>query len=58
MYSSIVVVGGGMMFKGVNNFLLRRIQAQLPLAFQFMRDQVEVITRPKVNLDLYITLQL
>ena len=47
-----------MMFKGVNNFLLRRIQAQLPVGFQFMRDQVEIITRPKVNFYLYTTLLL
>ena len=48
MYSSILVVGGGMMFKGANNFLLRRLQAHLPVGFQFMRDQMEVIIRPKV----------
>ena len=48
MYSTILVVGGGMQFKGTDNFLLRRLQAQLPVNYQFMRDQIEVITRPKV----------
>ena len=48
MYSTILVVGGGMQFKGTDNFLLRRLQAQLPINYQFMRDQIEVITRPKV----------
>ena len=38
-----------MMFKGANNFLMRRVQAQVPTAFHFMRDQMEVITRPKVS---------
>ncbi|XP_065066274.1 actin-related protein 8-like [Rhopilema esculentum] len=47
MYSTILIVGGGMMFKGANNFLMRRVQAQVPTAFHFMRDQMEVITRPK-----------
>eukprot|EP00112_Aurelia_sp_Birch-Aquarium-sp1_P000617 Seg1058.8 transcript_id=Seg1058.8/GoldUCD/mRNA.D3Y31 product="Actin-related protein 8" protein_id=Seg1058.8/GoldUCD/D3Y31 len=47
MYSTILVVGGGMQFKGTDNFLLRRLQAQLPVNYQFMRDQIEVITRPK-----------
>lgn len=47
MYGSILVIGGGMMFKGTDNFLLRRLQAQLPVGYQFMRDQMEVITRPK-----------
>ena len=51
MYSSILVIGGGMMFKGTENFLLRRLQAQLPPNFQFMRDQMEVYTRPKVKYD-------
>ena len=50
MYGSILVIGGGMMFKGTDNFLLRRLQAQLPVGYQFMRDQMEVITRPKVLL--------
>eukprot|EP00794_Sanderia_malayensis_P009126 gene9126-10099_t len=47
MYSSILVVGGGLMFKGTESFLLRKLQAQLPVNLQFMRDQLEVLTRPK-----------
>ena len=49
MYGTILVVGGGLMFKGADQFLLKRLQAQLPTFFQFMRDQMEVISRPKVS---------
>uniref|UniRef100_A0A672GQ90 Uncharacterized protein n=1 Tax=Salarias fasciatus TaxID=181472 RepID=A0A672GQ90_SALFA len=47
MYSSILVVGGGLMFHGVQEFLLHRIINKMPPSFRRLVDNVEVITRPK-----------
>lgn len=48
MYSSILVVGGGLMFHGVQEFLLHRIINKMPPSFRRLVDNVEVVTRPKV----------
>lgn len=47
MYSTILLIGGGMNFKGVDEFLLKRLQMSLPTHYQFMKEQMDVITRPK-----------
>uniref|UniRef100_A0A8C3AQL3 Actin related protein 8 n=1 Tax=Cyclopterus lumpus TaxID=8103 RepID=A0A8C3AQL3_CYCLU len=47
MYSSILVVGGGLMFQGAQEFLLHRIINKMPPSFRRLVDNVEVITRPK-----------
>ncbi|XP_054640244.1 actin-related protein 8 isoform X2 [Dunckerocampus dactyliophorus] len=47
MYSSILVVGGGLMFHGAQEFLLHRIINKMPPSFRRLVDNVEVITRPK-----------
>ncbi|CAB1420015.1 unnamed protein product [Pleuronectes platessa] len=47
MYSSILVVGGGLMFLGAQEFLLHRIINKMPPSFRRLVDNVEVITRPK-----------
>lgn len=58
MYSSILVVGGGLMFHGAQEFLLHRIINKMPPSFRRLVDNVEVITRPKVNCDmLYIVIK-
>ena len=49
MYSTILLIGGGMNFKGVDEFLLKRLQMCLPAHYQFMKEQMDVITRPKVS---------
>ncbi|KAM9752197.1 actin-related protein 8 isoform 2-T2 [Menidia menidia] len=49
MYSSILVVGGGLMFHGAQEFLLHRIINKMPPSFRRLVDNVEVITRPKVQ---------
>lgn len=49
MYSSILVVGGGLMFHGAQEFLLHRIINKMPPSFRRLVDNVEVITRPKVT---------
>lgn len=52
MYSSILVVGGGLMFHGAQEFLLHRIINKMPPSFRRLVDNVEVITRPKVTGDV------
>uniref|UniRef100_A0A3Q3AGW9 Actin related protein 8 n=1 Tax=Kryptolebias marmoratus TaxID=37003 RepID=A0A3Q3AGW9_KRYMA len=47
MYSSILVVGGGLMFHGAQKFLLHRIINKMPPSFRRLVDNVEVITRTK-----------
>uniref|UniRef100_A0A8C5DEN6 Actin-related protein 8 n=1 Tax=Gouania willdenowi TaxID=441366 RepID=A0A8C5DEN6_GOUWI len=47
MYSSILVVGGGLRFHGAQEFLLHRIINKMPPSFRRLVDNVEVITRPK-----------
>ncbi|XP_056897816.1 actin-related protein 8 isoform X1 [Takifugu flavidus] len=47
MYSSILVVGGGLMFHGAQEFLLHRIINKMPPSFRRLVDNVEIITRPK-----------
>uniref|UniRef100_A0A3B4YQG9 Actin related protein 8 n=1 Tax=Seriola lalandi dorsalis TaxID=1841481 RepID=A0A3B4YQG9_SERLL len=47
MYSSILVVGGGLIFHGAQEFLLHRIINKMPPSFRRLVDNVEVITRPK-----------
>ncbi|XP_034551911.1 actin-related protein 8 [Notolabrus celidotus] len=47
MYSSILVVGGGLMFHGAQEFLLHRIINKMPPSFRRLVDNVEVIIRPK-----------
>lgn len=48
MYSSVLVVGGGLMFHGAQEFLQHRILNKMPPSFRRMVENVEVITRPKV----------
>uniref|UniRef100_A0A4W3GXH7 Actin-related protein 8 n=1 Tax=Callorhinchus milii TaxID=7868 RepID=A0A4W3GXH7_CALMI len=47
MYSSILVVGGGLMFHGAQEFLQHRILNKMPPSFRRIVENVEVITRPK-----------
>uniref|UniRef100_A0A8C9THJ1 Actin-related protein 8 n=1 Tax=Scleropages formosus TaxID=113540 RepID=A0A8C9THJ1_SCLFO len=47
MYSSILVVGGGLMFQGAQEFLQHRILNKMPPSFRRVVENVEVITRPK-----------
>ncbi|XP_002166225.2 actin-related protein 8 isoform X1 [Hydra vulgaris] len=47
MYGTVLLIGGGLSFKGADEFLLKRLQAQLPAHYQFVKDQMEVIARPK-----------
>ncbi|XP_066935887.1 actin-related protein 8-like [Clytia hemisphaerica] len=49
MYSTILLIGGGLNFKGADNFLLKRVQARLPAHFNYLKEQMEVINRPKEN---------
>lgn len=49
MYGTVLLIGGGMNFKGTDEFLLKRLQSQLPPHYHFMKEQMEVITRPKEN---------
>lgn len=49
MYSSILVVGGGLMFPGAQEFLQHRILNKMPPSFRRVVESVEVITRPKVG---------
>ena len=48
MYSSILVVGGGLLFHGAQDFLQHRILNKMPPSFRRVVENVEVITRPKV----------
>lgn len=48
MYSSILVVGGGLMFHKAQEFLQHRILNKMPPSFRRVVENVEVITRPKV----------
>lgn len=48
MYSSILVVGGGLLFHGAQEFLQHRILNKMPPSFRRLVENVEVITRPKV----------
>lgn len=54
MYSSILVVGGGLMFHGAQEFLLHRIINKMPPSFRRLVDNVEITTRPKVT-QIYFT---
>ncbi|XP_069592807.1 actin-related protein 8 isoform X2 [Ranitomeya imitator] len=47
MYSSILVVGGGLKFHKAQQFLQHRILNKMPPSFRRMVENVEVITRPK-----------
>lgn len=47
MYSCIVVVGGGLLFHGAQEFLQHRILNKMPPSFRCMVENVDVITRPK-----------
>lgn len=49
MYSTVLLIGGGMNFKGADEFLLKRLQARLPAHYQYVKEQMEVINRPKEN---------
>lgn len=49
MYSSILVVGGGLMFHGAQEFLLHRIINKMPPSFRRLVDNIEIVTRPKVR---------
>ncbi|CAM4713189.1 unnamed protein product [Leuciscus chuanchicus] len=47
MYSCVLVVGGGLMFPGAQEFLQQRILNKMPPSFRCLVENVEVITRPK-----------
>uniref|UniRef100_G3WUL6 Actin-related protein 8 n=1 Tax=Sarcophilus harrisii TaxID=9305 RepID=G3WUL6_SARHA len=47
MYSSILVVGGGLMFHKAQEFLQHRILNKMPPSFRRVVENVDVITRPK-----------
>ncbi|KAH0630123.1 hypothetical protein JD844_012771 [Phrynosoma platyrhinos] len=47
MYSSVLVVGGGLMFHKAQEFLQHRILNKMPPSFRRVVENVEVITRPK-----------
>lgn len=49
MYSSILVVGGGLMFHKAQEFLQHRILNKMPPSFRRIIENVDVITRPKVG---------
>lgn len=49
MYSSILVVGGGLMFHKAQEFLQHRLLNKMPPSFRRIIENVEVITRPKVS---------
>lgn len=51
MYSSILVVGGGLMFHKAQEFLQHRILNKMPPSFRRVVENVEVITRPKVTVN-------
>ena len=48
MYSSILVVGGGLMFHKAQEFLQHRILNKMPPSFRRIIENVDVITRTKV----------
>ncbi|XP_048067057.1 actin-related protein 8 [Megalobrama amblycephala] len=47
MYSCILVVGGGLLFHGAQEFLQHRILNKMPPSFRCLVENVDVITRPK-----------
>ncbi|XP_055024327.2 actin-related protein 8 [Misgurnus anguillicaudatus] len=47
MYGCILLVGGGLLFHGAQEFLQHRILNKMPPSFRCMVENVEVITRPK-----------
>lgn len=53
MYSCILVIGGGMKFKGIGKWLQNRLALQIPYAFR--PEQIDVITSPKDLEPSYVT---
>jgi len=49
MYSTLLLIGGGLNFKGADEFLLKRLQSHLPSHLNSLKEQMEVINRPKVK---------
>uniref|UniRef100_UPI00358F88E1 actin-related protein 8 n=1 Tax=Myxine glutinosa TaxID=7769 RepID=UPI00358F88E1 len=47
MYSTILVVGGGLLFPGAQQFLQYRILNKMPPSFRRLIDTLDVITKPK-----------
>uniref|UniRef100_A0A8C2J6H5 Actin-related protein 8 n=2 Tax=Cyprinus carpio TaxID=7962 RepID=A0A8C2J6H5_CYPCA len=47
MYSSVLLVGGGLLFHGAQEFLQHRILNKMPPSFRCLVENVDVITRPK-----------
>ncbi|XP_054261537.1 actin-related protein 8 isoform X2 [Macrosteles quadrilineatus] len=52
MYSSILVVGGGMKFQGISTWLQNRIALQIP--YMLRSEQMDIVTSPK-EMDPQIT---
>lgn len=48
MYSCILVVGGGLLFHGAQEFLQHHSLNKMPPSFRRLVENVDVITRPKV----------
>ncbi|KAK3085468.1 hypothetical protein FSP39_003869 [Pinctada imbricata] len=47
MYSCIVVVGGGLMFEGAQQWLQYRVWVGMPPQYRLMLETMDVLTRPK-----------
>ena len=55
MYSTILVVGGGMNFEGAQPWLQYRIWMGMAHQYRLMLETMDVITRPKVPVYLSVT---
>ena len=49
MYSCILIVGGGLMFRGAQGWIQHRLWSQLPAQFRYTLETMDVITRAKVK---------
>ena len=49
LYSSILVVGGGLAFANVSNMLNARLQLKLPIALTKGLEDMEIFTNPRVR---------
>lgn len=47
MYSCIIVVGGGMMFEGAQQWLQYRVWVGMPPQYRLMLETMDVLTKPK-----------
>lgn len=47
MYSCILVIGGGLMFRGAQAWIQHRLWSQLPTQFRYTLEAMDIITRAK-----------